>query len=149
VENEITEKIIGAELEAHRQLRPGLPESVYEERLCYGLRRQGLRFQHQLEVPVIYKGLKLDCGYRADLLLEDAILVEIKSVESLAPVLAARLLTYLKICQKRVGLLINFIVPVLRNGRKRAANNYEEPLRLRASASNSSPRLTEIPQETV
>ena len=108
MKNEITEKIIGAAIEVHRQLGPGLLESVYEECLCYGLRRQGLRLQHPLEVPVIYKGLKLDCGCRADLLVENAIVVEIKSVESLALVFAARLLTCLKICQKRVGLLINF-----------------------------------------
>jgi GxxExxY protein len=98
---------------------------------------------------VIYKGLKLDCGYRTDLLVENAIIVEIKSVESLAPVFAAQLLTSLKICQKRVGLLINFNVPVLRNRLKRVANNDEEPLRLCVSASNSSSHLTEIPQETV
>jgi GxxExxY protein len=143
VENEITERIIGAAIEVHRQLGPGLLESVYEECLCYELSQQGLRFRRQLEVPVIYKGLKLDCGYRVDLLVEDLVIVEIKSAESLAPVFAAQLLTYLRICQKRIGLLINFNVPVLRNGLKRVANNYEEPLRLSVSASNL------VPQETM
>lgn len=143
MENEITEKIIGAAIEVHRQLGPGLLESVYEECLCYELNQQGLQFKRQLEVPVIYKGLKLDCGYRVDLLVEDAVIVEIKSAESLPPVFAAQLLTYLKICRKRVGLLINFNVPVLRNGLKRVANNYEESLRLSVSASNL------VPQETM
>ena len=143
MENEITERIIGAAIEIHRHLGPGLLESAYEACLCYELSQLGLRFQRQLEVPVLYKGVKLDCGYRLDLLVEDSVIVEIKSTESLLPVFAAQLLTYLKICGKRVGLLINFNVPVLRNGLKRVANNYEDPLRLCVSASNL------VPQETV
>ena len=140
MENEITERIIGAAIEIHRHLGPGLLESAYEECLCYELSQQGLR---QLDVPVLYQGVKLDCGCRFDLLVEDSVIVEIKSTESLPPVFAAQLLPYLKICGKRVGLLINFNVPVLRHGLKRVANNYEEPLRLSGFASNL------VPQETV
>jgi GxxExxY protein len=147
VETQISEKVIGAAIEVHRHLGPGLLESVYDECLCYELSQRGLQVQRQLEVPVVYKGVKLDFGYRVDLLVEDSVIVEIKSTESLLPVFAAQLLTYLKICRKRIGLLINFNVPVLRNGLKRVANNYEEPLRLCVSASNSDPLLTEIPQE--
>jgi GxxExxY protein len=149
VETQISEKVIGAAIEVHRNLGPGLLESVYEECLCYELSQQGLKFQRQVEVPVLYKGVKLDCGYRLDLLVEDLIIVEIKSTESLLPVFAAQLLTYLKICRKRIGLLINFNVPILRNGLKRVANNYEEPLRLCVSASNPILPLTEIPQESL
>jgi len=136
VENEITEGIIGAAIEVHRHLGPGLLESVYEECLCYEFGQRGLRFQRQLAAPVLYKGVKLDCGYRIDLLVEDAVVVEIKSMEALLPVHCAQLLTYLKICHKRIGLLINFNVPVLLHGLKRIANNYQDPTpRLSVSAS--------------
>ena len=137
MENEITEAIIGAAIEVHRHLGPGLLESVYEECLCYEFSQRGLRFQRQLALPVLYKGIKLDCGYRIDLLVEDVVVVEIKSMEALLPVHGAQLLTYLKICNKRVGLLINFNVPVLTKGLKRVANDYQDPApRLCVSASN-------------
>jgi GxxExxY protein len=137
VENEITEAIIGAAIEVHRHLGPGLLESVYEECLCYELSQRELRFQRQLAAPVLYKGIKLDCGYRIDLLVENAVVVEIKSMEALLPVHGAQLLTYLKICNKRVGLLINFNVPVLIKGLKRVANDYQDQTpRLCVSASN-------------
>jgi len=140
VENEITERIIGAAIEVHRHLGPGLLESVYGECLCYEFGQGGLQFQRQLPAPVLYKGIKLDCGYRIDLLVEDAVVVEIKSMEALLPVHCAQLLTYLKICQKRIGLLINFNVPVLINGLKRIANNYQDPTqRLSVSASKNTP----------
>lgn len=136
MENDITEGIIGAAIEVHRHLGPGLLEAVYEECLCYEFSQRGLQFQRQLAAPVLYKGIKLDCGYRIDLLVDDSVIVEIKSMETLLPVHCAQLLTYLKICQKRIGLLINFNVPVLLHGLKRIANNYQDPtLRLCVSAS--------------
>ena len=113
---ELTRQIIGAAMEVHRQLGPGLLESAYEECLCHELRLRGISFQRQLDLPVEYKGLKLDCGYRLDLVVEDKVIVELKAVESILPVHEAQLLTYLRLTGKRVGLLINFNVPVLRRG---------------------------------
>lgn len=136
MENKITEEIIGAAIEVHRHLGPGLLESVYEECLCYELSQRGLKFLRQLAAPVLYKSIKLDCGYRMDLLVEDEVIVEIKSVEALSPVYSSQVLTYLKICDKRIGLLINFNVPILTHGLKRIANNYQDPTpRLSVSAS--------------
>ncbi len=145
MENEITEKIIGAAIEVHRHLGPGLLESAYEECLCYELSQYGLKFRRQLPVPVFYKGINLDCDYRLDLIVEDAVIVEIKSVETMISVYAAQLLTYLKLCNKRIGLLINFNVPVLTKGLKRVANEYRESPRLCVSASNPNPPLTDEP----
>jgi GxxExxY protein len=127
VENEITERIIRAAIEVHRQLGPGLLETVYEECLCYEFSQSGLQFQRQLAAPILYKGIKLDCGYRIDSLVEDAVVVEIKSMEAPLPVHCAQLLTYLKVCRKSIGLLINFNVPILVHGLKRIANNYQDP----------------------
>ena len=138
-ENEITERIIGAVIEVHRHLGPGLLESIYEECLCYELNQIGLCFQRQVPLPINYKGIKLESAYKMDLLVEDAIVVEIKATEDTPPVYAAQVLTYLKSSNKRLGLLINFNVPVLRNGLKRIANRYEEPLRLCVSASDGEP----------
>jgi GxxExxY protein len=117
--NEITEQIIGAAIEVHRVLGPGLLESAYEECLCHELKLRGLSFERQRPLPVEYKGIKLDCGYRLDLLVENAIVVEIKAVEGIEPIHEAQLLTYLRIGGWRVGLLINFNVPVLKNGIRR------------------------------
>src|SRR5882672_9372145 len=118
-ENAVTEKIIGAAIEVHRCLGPGLLESAYEECLCYELSQLGLRFERQVRLPVQYKTLKLDCGYRMDLVVEDAIVVEIKSIEDLLPIHDAQLLTYLRASEKRVGLLFNFNVVLLKNGLRR------------------------------
>jgi GxxExxY protein len=126
LENEITEKVIGAAIEVHRLLGPGLLESAYEECLCYELSQLGVPFQRQVQVPVAYKGLKLDCGFKLDLLVGDAVIVELKAVDDLLPVHKAQLLTYLKASRKRVGLLINFNVPVLKNGLKRMVNHHIE-----------------------
>jgi GxxExxY protein len=134
VENRITEAIIGAAIEVHRSLGPGLLESAYEECLCYELSQIPLPFRRQVSVPIHYKGVQLDCGYRIDLLVEESVVIEIKSVDELAPVHSAQLLTYLKLLNKSVGPLMNFNVPVLRRGLKRIVNNYEEPQRLCASA---------------
>ena len=136
--NALTERIIGAAIEVHRNLGPGLLESVYEECLCYELVSTGLEFKRQVHLPVSYKGIKLDCGYKLDLLVENSVIVEIKSNEGLAPVHCAQLLTYLRIAEKPIGLLINFNVPVLKNGLKRIVNSYDGPAltpRLRVSAS--------------
>jgi len=126
VENVLTEKIIGAAIEVHRHLGPGLLETAYEECLCYELSQQGIRFQRQVALPVCYKGLKLDCNYRLDLVVEDTVVVELKATEELLPVHSAQLLTYLKSSNKRIGLLINFNVPVLTKGLKRMVNHYVE-----------------------
>lgn len=122
--NGITEKIIGAAISVHRALGPGLLESAYEECLCYELSQLGLKFNRQVTLPVSYKGVKLDCGYKMDLVVENEIIVELKTVERLIPVHEAQLLSYLKLHNKRVGLLINFHVPVLKSGLKRMVNNF-------------------------
>jgi GxxExxY protein len=117
--NKITEQIIGAAIEVHRALGPGLLESAYEECLCQELRLRGVPFARQRPLPVEYKGKKLDCGYRLDLLVADAVVVEIKAVESIEPIHEAQLLTYLKLGGWKLGLLINFNVPVLKDGIRR------------------------------
>ena len=121
--NRLTEIIIGAAIEVHRATGPGLMESVYEQCLCYELSQRGLRFQRQVELPVKYKGIKLDCGFRMDMVVEDAVVLELKTVDQLLPIHSAQLLTYLKLSGKKVGLLINFNEPVLKRGLKRIANH--------------------------
>lgn len=112
----LTEQVIGAAMEVHRALGPGLLESVYEECLCHELHLLGLRFQRQVIVPVVYKGVSLDCGYRLDLIVEDTVVLELKCVDRVLPINEAQLLTYFKLLHKPVGFIINFNVPVLRNG---------------------------------
>lgn len=131
--NDITERVIGACIEIHRQLGPGLLESAYEECLAYELTQLGVKYQRQLALPVLYKGVRLDCGYRIDLLVEEAVIVELKTVERLLPVHSAQLLTYLKMTHLTVGLLIHFYVPTLRDGIKRIVHEFKE--------SSASPRL--------
>jgi len=123
----LTEFIIGAAIEVHRHTGPGLMESVYEECLCYELSQRGISFQRQVELPVAYKGIKLDCGYKMDLVVEDAIILELKTVEQLLPVHSAQLLTYLKLSGKQVGLLMNFNEPILKKGLKRLVNHFPQP----------------------
>jgi len=120
--NEISGQVIGAAIEVHRELGPGLLESAYEACLRHELQQRGVRVEQQVPVPVFYKGLHLECGYRLDLLVENQVIVELKAVESLLPIHEAQLLTYLKLYQRRLGLLINFNVPVLKNGIKRLLN---------------------------
>ena len=117
--NLITEKIIGCAIEVHKSLGPGLLESAYEECLYYELKNAGLTIERQKSVPVIYKEIKLDCGYRIDLLVENAVVVELKTVEAFNPVHEAQILTYMKFSKKSIGLLINFNVTLLKNGIKR------------------------------
>jgi GxxExxY protein len=123
--NELTEKIIGAAIEVHRVLGPGLLESAYEECLAHELSLHKVSFQRQLPLPVTYKTLKLDCGYRLDFLIETNVVVELKAVESLQRIHEAQLLTYLKLGGWPIGLLINFNVPMLKKGIKRLVYNLK------------------------
>ncbi len=120
--NKITETIIGAAIDVHRALGPGLLEFAYVTCLAYELRQRGLEILEQVPLPLVYKEVKLDCGYRLDLLVNDAVIVEVKSVESLAPIHEAQLLSYLKLADCKIGLLINFNVKMLKYGIKRLVN---------------------------
>jgi GxxExxY protein len=115
--NQITEKIIGCAIVVHKTLGPGLLESAYEECLAFELQNEGLSIQRQKAVPVVYKEVKLDCGYRIDILVENSVIIE--SVDSFNPVHEAQTLTYMKFANKSTGLLINFNVPMLIKGVKR------------------------------
>ena len=117
--NEITSKIIGCAIEVHRNLGPGLLESAYEECLAFELTKKGFNIKRQQAVPVIYKEIKLDYGYRIDILVENSVVVELKSVDAINPVHEAQILTYMKFANKNIGLLINFNVTVLKSGIKR------------------------------
>jgi len=117
--NEITEKIIGCAIEVHKYLGPGLLESAYEECLCFELQKAGLKTERQKPIPVVYKEIKLDCGYRMDILVENQVVVELKTVDAFVPVHEAQILTYMKFANKNLGLLINFNVTLLKNGIKR------------------------------
>jgi GxxExxY protein len=125
--NEITERVIGAAIEVHRHLGPGLLESAYDECMCYELSQSGLRFERQVSLPVQYKGLHLDCAYRLDLLIEGLVIVEMKAIEEVLPIHKAQVLTYLRAARKPVGLLINFNVKALKNGISRIVNEYAGP----------------------
>ena len=127
--NQITREIIGAAIEVHRALGPGLLESAYEECLCRELSLRQIPFERQRPLPVEYKGLHLDCGYRLDLLVMDTVVVEIKAVAGLQAIHEAQLLTYLKLGGWKVGLLINFNVPVLKQGIRRRVLGLEENIR--------------------
>jgi GxxExxY protein len=123
--NELTERIIGSCIEIHRHLGPGLLESAYEECLCHEMSVAGISFERQKPLPVHYKNVKLDCGYRLDLVVEQKIIVELKAVENLMPIHEAQLLTYLKLSRLTLGLLINFNVAMLKHGIKRIVNNFQ------------------------
>ena len=127
IHEELTKKIIGAAIEVHRALGPGLMESVYEECLCHELHLRGLSFQRQLSIPVLYKGAKLDCGYLLDVLVEDTVILELKCAERIIPVHEAQLLTYMKLLKKPVGFVINFNVPVLKQGLVRRVLDSASP----------------------
>jgi GxxExxY protein len=117
--NKITEKIIGCAIEVHRYLGPGMLESAYEECLAYELGKNGLSFERQKSIPIIYKEVKIEFGYRIDILVEDEVVIELKTVEEFLPVHEAQILTYMKFADKRIGLLINFNADMLINGLKR------------------------------
>jgi GxxExxY protein len=116
VAGDITEAIIGAAIEVHRQVGPGLLESAYEECLCYEFTLRGIQYQRQVPLPVTYKGLQLDSAYRMDLVVSDTVVVELKAVEKLERIFEAQLLTYLRLSRMRVGILINFNSVVLKDG---------------------------------
>jgi GxxExxY protein len=128
--NELTDAIIGAAVEVHRTLGPGLLESTYELCLCRELNIRGIPFERQVPIPVEYKGVKLDCGYRADIVVDHRILVEIKAIDSLMPVHDAQLLTYLRLGGWKIGLLINFNVELLKRGLRRRVLGLEETVTL-------------------
>jgi GxxExxY protein len=121
-----TQAVIGAAIEVHRALGPGLLESAYQECLCYELELRGVPFRPQVELPVTYKGVHLDCGYRLDLLIAEKVVIELKAVEALAPIHEAQLLTYLRLGGWQVGLLTNFNVAFLKQGLRRIVLNLNE-----------------------
>ena len=113
---ELTHEIRGAAIEVHKEIGPGLLESAYEECLCRELSLRGLRFQRQVSLPVTYKGMKLDCGYQLDLVVEDKVVLELQSVKRIDPIHEAQLLTYLRLSGKKVGLLMNFNTVLMKDG---------------------------------
>ena len=125
-ENAIAKEIVDAAFRVHTTLGPGLLESVYDAVLAYELGRRGLRTVRQQAIPVVYESVRIDAGFRADLIVEDKVIVEVKSVEVLAPVHKKQLLTYLRLADKRLGLLINFQVALIKDGITRIVNGLDE-----------------------
>ena len=125
-DKELSDAIIGAAIEIHRSLGPGLLEAVYEECLARELTLRMIPFERQKPIPLVYKDLKLECGYRLDFLVRNRIIVEIKSIEAIAPVHESVMLTYLRLSQSPLGLLINFNVPILKDGIRRFVWRYQE-----------------------
>jgi GxxExxY protein len=115
----LTDRIIGFAIEVHRQLGPGLLESAYEECLCHELHESGLSFKRQVPLPVVYKSVRLDCGYRIDIVVENCLILEIKAMERLLPIHEAQVLTYMRLSGVHTGLLLNFNTPVLKDGIRR------------------------------
>ena len=124
--NTLSSKVIGAAIEVHKVLGPGLLESAYEECICHELNIRGVPFERQKPLPLVYKGRSLDCGYRLDLVVENKIVVELKSCNNIEPIHQAQLLTYLKLSGLKLGLLLNFNVPVMRDGIVRIVHQLEE-----------------------
>ena len=124
--NKLSSKIIGAAIEVHKNLGPGLLESTYEECLCFELTLRGLSFKRQEPLPIVYKGTKLDCGYRLDIIVENAVVIELKACDKIEPIHRAQLLTYLKLSGLNLGLLLNFNTPVMRDGIVRIVNELKE-----------------------
>lgn len=116
IHEELTHKVCGSAIEVHRELGPGLLESAYEIALCHELTLRRIPFRRQVPLPVVYKGVELDAGYRLDLVVDEKVVVELKTLESILPVHEAQLLTYIKLSNLRVGLLLNFFVPVMKDG---------------------------------
>jgi len=125
-ENEVAKQIVDAAFRVHTSLGPGLLESVYELVLAYELEQRGLRVTHQQPIAVVYHGMRAEMGFRADLIVEDKVIVEIKSVENIAPVHKKQLLTHLRLADKRLGLLINFNVVLIKHGITRIANGMPD-----------------------
>ncbi len=128
--NKLSSNVIGAAIEVHKALGPGLLESIYEECLCYELETRKISFERQLELPIKYKNRKLSCGYRLDLLVENSIVLELKAVNQIEAIHKAQLLTYLKLSEKSLGLILNFNVTLMRDGIMRIVNNFEDKIRI-------------------
>ena len=124
--NKLSSKIISAAIEVHKTLGPGLLESAYEEFMCYEFRLRYFGFERQKPLPIIYKGNNLDCGYRLDIIVENVIILELKSCEKIEPIHKAQLLTYLKLSGLKLGLLLNFNVPLMREGVTRIVNKLDD-----------------------
>jgi GxxExxY protein len=131
--NDVSGAVVHAAFKVHSALGPGLLESAYQQCLAYELKRNGLQIRTEVPVPVVYDQVKLEAGYRLDLLVENSVIVEIKAVDALAPIHRAQLLSYLRLMDRQLGLLINFHVPLIRDGIVRVVNNFRE-----AAASASS-----------
>jgi len=124
--NKLSNIVIGAAIEVHKSLGPGLLESTYEQCLCYELKDRNLSYGQQIELPISYKGKKLDCGYRVDIMVENSIILELKAVDKIEAIHKAQLLTYLKLSEKTLGLILNFNVELMRNGIMRIVNKFKE-----------------------
>jgi GxxExxY protein len=124
--NQLSSKIIGAAIEVHKVLGPGLLESAYEKCLCHELKLRGLPFDNQKSLPLVFKGEEIDCGYRLDIVVGRAIILELKSCEKIEPIHKAQLLTYLKLSGLTLGLILNFNVPIMRNGIARIVYKFDE-----------------------
>ena len=124
--NELSSKIIGAAIEVHKALGPGLLESAYEESFCYELSLRKISFERQKPLPIIYKDKMLDCGYRLDVVVDNAIIVELKSCDKIEPIHKAQLLSYLKLSGLNLGLLLNFNTALMKDGIVRIANEFDE-----------------------
>ena len=122
-ENELSNRIIGAAIEVHRSLGAGLLESTYEECLCHELSLNEIPFKRQAPMAVVYKGIQLDCGYRTDIIVDEKVILELKSVAEIQPIHKAQLLTYLKLSGLKLGMLLNFNVPLMKDGIFRFAND--------------------------
>ena len=121
-ENELSGKIIGAAIEVHKILGAGLLESTYEECLCREFSIDNINFEKQVQIPVLYKGIQLNCGYRADIIVDKKVILELKAVASIDPIHEAQMLTYLKLSGLKLGLLLNFNVPLMKDGIRRFVN---------------------------
>ena len=145
--NSITSRIIGTAIEVHRRLGPGLLESAYQACLVFELRERGLHVEVEKAVPLVYKDIRLDCGYRLDLVVDGKVIVDVKSVENLAPTHEAQVITYLRLTGCEVGLLLNFNVPVMKQGIRRLATKQASS-RLRTEPARAAPVLTGAGVET-
>jgi GxxExxY protein len=132
--NELTYELNGAAMEVHRKLEPGLLESVYEAAMCQELASRHIDFVRQAAIAVTYKGVPLDCGFRADIIADGRVVLELKAIDQLLPIHEAQHINYLKLAHKQVGLLINFNVPVLKDGIRRFVNHFSETSALSASS---------------
>ena len=131
---ELSHVATGAAIEVHRHLGPGLLESAYEASFSFELANRGIQHERQKAVPLVYKGMRLDCGYRLDVLVDREVIVELKSVKALAPIDSARMLSYLRLTGCSLGLIINFNVPILKDGIRRIINTFHNPSRPRGDS---------------